>query len=74
MKRDRYKTAGELSMDLPFSEKYIRAAMNHADFRTIGKCPAYSTFEDALLFFETHDSIGVRIKVVKERTIGIRSL
>jgi len=70
MKQCSYKTAGELSIDLPFSEKYIRAAMNHPDFATIGTRPAYAKLEEAVDFFTNHKEF--RLKASYNR--GIRSI
>jgi len=62
MERDKFKTAKELSALLPYSEQYIRAAMNHAEFKTIGARPAYALVEDARRFFATHPEFRFRRK------------
>tara|TARA_R110000822_G_scaffold128786_2_gene264687 strand:+ start:115 stop:327 length:213 start_codon:yes stop_codon:yes gene_type:complete len=67
MKKCEFKTAGELSLELPFSEKYIRAAMNHPDFATIGNRPAYAKIEIAVEFFTIHKEF--RLKSAYNRDI-----
>jgi len=69
----KYRTAGELSLELPFSEQYIRAAMNHPDFKTIGRHPAFSTLDDAVAFFESNPQFTIR-SVYKRKEKAIRVL
>lgn len=72
MSKDHFQTAGELSADLPFSEEYIRAAMNHPDFETIGRSPSFATYDDAISFFKTHPEF--RIRSVYQRSEGVRTI
>ena len=71
--REQYFTAGELSTQLPFSEEYIRAAMNHEEFETIGTRPAFATYDDALSFFKSHKNFRID-SVYRKRSGSVRSV